>query len=176
MKEIILGGGCFWCVEAVFQRVSGVKEIIAGYSGGNEVDPTYKEICSGKTKHVEVIKIRFDESVVGLSTILDIFMLTHEPTNLDKQGYDEGYQYKSVIFYFDDQDLIVINKIIEKYNKEFAPKTVKTMVQKVKNFYKAEEYHQDYYNKNSQESYCRIVIRPKIDKLNKIIMGLQNKN
>ena len=162
-KEIIVGGGCFWCIEAVFRRVKGVKEAISGYSGGNRENPTYKQVCSGATGHAEVVKVVYDDEVITLDEILEIFFAVHDPTTLNRQGADVGTQYRSIIFYENDDEKKVIEKAIQKAQKNFKDKIVTEVVPK-KTFYKAEDYHQNYYDQNPYQGYCQFVIQPKIQK------------
>jgi len=158
----IFGGGCFWCLEAVFQKVKGVIKIESGYSGGKRKNPTYEQVITGVTGHAEVIRIEFDENIISFSEIIDIFFDIHDPTQLNRQGNDIGTQYRSVVFYIDDnQKQVVLHKI--KLLKKQGINVV-TEVVKFENFYKAENYHQNYYNQNPQNPYCYYVITPKIEK------------
>jgi len=158
----ILGGGCFWCLEAVFQKVKGVKKVISGYSGGKRENPTYEQVCTGVSGHAEVVKIDFDENIISFGEILDIFFEIHDPTQLNRQGNDVGSQYRSVIFYLDEnQKNIALQKITELKNKGID---VVTEVSVLDKFYPAEDYHQNYYNQNPQNPYCHYVITPKIEK------------
>jgi len=163
-ETIILGGGCFWCLDATFRLVRGVKEIVCGYSGGETPNPTYEEVCSSNTKHIEVIKLTFDHRVIDLLAIINIFFTLHDPTSLAKQGHDEGYQYSSAIFYFSDQQEEIIKQAVTNISQIYK-KPIVTIIEPFKNFYVAENYHQDYFNKNPSQAYCQIVINPKIIKL-----------
>ncbi len=165
---IVLGAGCFWCVEAVFQDLSGVLAVNSGYTGGKTKNPTYKEICSGSTGHAEVVKITFDPKIITLSEILEVFFATHDPTTLNRQGADAGTQYRSAIFYTDENQKITAQKMIDALTKsnEFDNPIV-TEVTKLGEFYEAEDYHQNYYNDNSNQPYCVFVINPKLEKLKK---------
>ncbi len=165
---IVLGAGCFWCVEAVFQDLSGVLAVNSGYTGGKTKNPTYKEICSGSTGHAEVVKITFDPKIITLSDILEVFFATHDPTTLNRQGADAGTQYRSAIFYTDENQKITAQKMIDALTKsnEFDNPIV-TEVTKLGEFYEAEDYHQNYYNDNSNQPYCVFVINPKLEKLKK---------
>lgn len=168
MQIATVGGGCFWCTEAVFQEVKGVEKVISGYSGGNAPGrPTYREICSGLTGHAEVVQITFDANVISYEDILVIFMTTHDPTTLNKQGADHGTQYRSVIYYHDDKQSQmakqVINQVAAYYDNpivtEISPLTI---------FYEAEKEHQDYYRNNQTQGYCSFVITPKLAKLRQL--------
>ena len=158
MQTAYFAGGCFWCVEAIFQRIDGVKELINGYSNGSTQNPTYEEVCSGQSGHAEVLKIDFDEQQISFTDLLEVFVETHDPTSLNQQGADRGTQYRSAVFYTDsnqrDQTLSVINSIPDAVT-EISPLDV---------FYPAESYHQNYYNNNPNQPYCQLVILPKIDK------------
>ena len=163
-----LGGGCFWCTEAVFQEVKGVEKVVSGYSGGNVPGhPTYREICSGLTGHAEVIQITFDADVISYEDILVIFMTTHDPTTLNQQGADRGTQYRSVIYYHDNLQ----KEIAEVVSKEIAPyyeNPVVTEISPLDVFFEAEKEHQDYYRNNQEQGYCSFVISPKLTKLRKL--------
>ena len=158
------GGGCFWCIEAVFQRVKGVKSVVSGYSGGNMPDPTYRDVCTNTTGHVESIQIKFDPKIVTYDEIIDMFWKSHDPTSLNKQGADEGSQYRSIIFYHDEKQKKTAEKSMARMQKEFD-KPIVTEIVHFKKFYKAEEHHQDYYNRNKLAPYCMLVIRPKLKKM-----------
>lgn len=163
-ETITLAGGCFWCTEAIFQNLIGVKTVESGYMGGTTLNPTYKEVCSGETGHAEVIKISFDCNVISLSDILEIFWNIHDPTTLNQQGNDVGTQYRSAIFYYDENQ----RKLAEKSKKDAQSMfklPIVTEITKADIFYKAEDYHQNYYNENSFQPYCSFVISPKIKKL-----------
>ena len=163
-----VGGGCFWCTEAVFQEVKGIEKVVSGYSGGNVPGhPTYREICSGLTGHAEVIQITFDAEVISYEDILVIFMTTHDPTTLNRQGADRGTQYRSVIFYHDDNQ----KQIAEVVCKEIAPyydNPIVTEISALDTFYEAEKEHQDFYQNNPNFGYCSFVIDPKLNKLRKL--------
>lgn len=168
LEVITVGGGCFWCTEAVFQQIRGVTSVTSGYTGGNAPGkPTYREICSGLTGHAEVVQITFDPDTVTLYDILEIFMTTHDPTTLNRQGADVGTQYRSVIYYSNDHQ----KKIAENVLNDVAPlykEAIVTEVSPLEIFYEAEEYHQDYYKNNSLQGYCQVVINPKLAKLRKL--------
>jgi len=165
METIVLGGGCFWCTEAVFEKLDGIKDVISGYAGGEILNPTYKQICTGNTGHAEVIKITFDPAVISFTAVLDIFGDCHDPTTLNRQGADVGTQYRSTIMYLSDKQKELAIQWKEKLSKKLEDPVV-TEIVAVPVFYSAEEYHQDYYRKNPNEGYCNFVIRPKLKKLN----------
>ncbi|MEM3078446.1 MAG: peptide-methionine (S)-S-oxide reductase MsrA [Nitrososphaerales archaeon] len=163
-ERATLGAGCFWCIEAVFQRIKGVKSVISGYSGGKVENPTYEEVCSGKTGHAEVVQITFDPKVISYGEILDIFWKVHDPTSLNRQGQDEGTQYRSIILYHDEEQKRIAEKSKAEVSKNFD-KPIVTEIRPLTEFYKAEDYHQDYYNRNRNAPYCRLVIHSKLKKL-----------
>ena len=163
MKEIVLGGGCFWCIEAVFRRVKGVEDAINGYAGGERANPTYQQVCSGATGHAEVVKVVYDEDAISLDEILDIFFAIHDPTTLNRQGADVGTQYRSVVYYGNEEERGIIEAAIKRAQKLYSDPIV-TEVSPKSIFYPAEEYHQNYYDQNPMQGYCQIVIKPKIQK------------
>ena len=163
-----LGGGCFWCVEAVFQRIEGVLSVRPGYAGGDIKNPTYKQICTGNTGHAEVAKIEFDPSKITYSQILNVFWQSHDPTTLNRQGNDVGTQYRSVIFFHDEsQEKIARKSKIDANNSGYWDNEIVTEVTLLNNYYDAEDYHDNYYNNNPNQPYCLFVIKPKLDKLEK---------
>lgn len=162
IQTIILGGGCFWCTESVFLAVRGVVSVVSGYMGGQADTADYESVCTGQTGHVEVIKVDFDEQIIDLSTILDIFFATHDPTTLNRQGNDIGTQYASVIFYTSEQYEIINHKINALKSAGIA---IVTQVRPILPFYKAEEYHQNFFAKNPTQGYCNFAIPPKLVKL-----------
>ena len=164
---ITLGMGCFWCTESIFKRLKGVKKVSSGFSGGNMANPSSDDVYSGTTGHIEVAQIEFDPEEISLEKILYVFWRLHNPTSLDKQGADVGEQYRSVIFYHDSSQKESAEKSKLEAQKMFAEKIVTDIVP-LKNFYPAEAYHQDFYNKNVNSPYCTYVIDPKIEKLKKI--------
>ncbi len=169
IETITLGNGCFWCTEAVFQNVKGVITVESGYSGGDTINPTYKDICTGTTNHAECLRITFDNSMISFADLLKIFFETHNPTTLNRQGNDEGTQYRSVIFYHTAIQKELAQAYISQLNTEgvYANKIV-TIVAPATDFYIAEGYHQNYYNQNKTASYCQFVVRPKVEKFNKL--------
>lgn len=163
------GAGCFWCVEAVFQQIKGVDTVISGYSGGHVKNPAYREVCNGTTGHAEVCQIVFNPQLVSYDELLEAFWLSHDPTTLNRQGNDTGTQYRSAIFYHNDEQKQKAESYKEKLNKENAfGKPVVTEIAEFKVFYKAEDYHQNYFNLNGEEPYCRFVVGPKVDKFKKV--------
>jgi len=161
----ILGGGCFWCTEAVLEKIEGVASVVSGYAGGASTNPTYKEICTGKSGHAEVIKIKFNPAVITFAKILDIFGKCHDPTTLNRQGADVGTQYRSTIMYL-TEDQKSLAQLWKKNLSLILPVPVVTEIVKAPIFYEAEEYHQNYYQRNPNQGYCNFVIRPKLKKLN----------
>ncbi len=159
-----LGGGCFWCLEAVFQRIDGVKSVTSGYAGGTVANPSYEEVCTGKTGHAEVVQIVFDPDVLSYEQLLHTFWECHDPTTMNRQGADVGTQYRSVIFYQDDYQRAIAERSRAEAQKEFEDPIV-TEIQPLKAFYKAEDYHQDYFNNHANAPYCTLVIKPKLKKL-----------
>lgn len=169
LETATLGSGCFWCTEAIFERVNGVIAVVSGYSGGTVEDPSYKEVCDGTTGHAECTQITFDSSVISYDELLEIFWKTHDPTTLNKQGNDVGTQYRSVIFYHNDAQKqkaeFYKNKLIE---EKIWDKPIVTEITKFDKFYPAEDYHQEYYDNNPNQGYCSFVITPKVEKFEKI--------
>ncbi len=163
-EKATLGAGCFWCVEAVFERIPGVQSVVAGYAGGSKQNPTYEEVCTGTTGHAEVAQIAFDPSVVSFDKILEIYWKAHDPTTLNRQGADVGTQYRSVIFYEGEQQKAAAEQSKKEAQKLFQDPIV-TEIQPLTVFYKAENYHQDYYKNNPHAPYCTFVIKPKLKKL-----------
>lgn len=164
-----LGGGCFWCTEAVYKELKGVADVKPGYSGGHVKNPSYREVCTGNTGHAEVVQITFDPGVVSFSDILEVFFKTHDPTTLNRQGNDIGTQYRSVIFYHSEKQKEIAEKVIQLFEKEkIYDKPIVTQVEPFKAFYEAEDYHHDYYERNKNQPYCQFVITPKIEKFEKI--------
>jgi methionine-S-sulfoxide reductase len=169
MDTLTLGGGCYWCVEAVYERLEGVQEVISGYSGGRMKDPTYEMVCTGTTGHAEVVRVIFDTTKTSVYEVLKVFFTVHDPTTLNRQGADVGTQYRSVIFYRNEQQRRIAGELIAVLNEEKVyPNPVVTEVSPSKAFYIAEDYHQDYYARNPSQGYCRLVIQPKIDKFEKV--------
>ena len=166
-KSIVLGGGCFWCVEAVFDGVKGVKNVVSGYSGGQIKNPSYKEVSRSKTNHAEVCKISYDDNTITLENILEIFFLSHDPTTLNRQGNDIGKHYRSIILYKNDKEKKKIVDFTKKMNEDFFNNKIVTEIKQFETFYIAEGYHQDYYKLNESQPYCKFVISPKVNKARK---------
>ena len=166
-KQVIyLGGGCFWCIESVFERLKGVEKAVSGYMGGEMANPTYQEVCSGKTGHAEVVKVEYDPNVISLSQLLEVFFAVHDPTTPDRQGNDRGTQSRSAIFYTSDRQLQSVNSYMEGLKKERVfDQAIVTQIVKAKEFYEAESYHQDYFRRNPKQPYCQMVVAPKVKKL-----------
>ncbi len=165
MMIATFGGGCFWCTETIFQRVEGVEQVLPGYMGGTTVNPTYEEVCTGATGHAEVIHIIYDPSRVSYATLLAIFFKTHDPTTLNRQGNDVGTQYRSAIFYHDQLQKGMAEEMIAGLEKEQVfDSPIVTEVTPASEFYEAEDYHKDYFNRNPDNPYCAAVIAPKLDK------------
>lgn len=169
LETATFAGGCFWCTEAIFKRLKGVEEVISGYSGGRTENPTYEEVSSGDSGHAEAIQVKFDPSVISYEQLVEIFFKLHDPTTLNQQGADIGEQYRSAIFYHSQTQKEIAEKVMEKFEKEKVYEDpIITEITEFSNFYKAEGYHQDYYENNrNSNAYCRIVIDPKIQKLYK---------
>jgi len=166
-NEIVLGGGCFWCVEAVFEGVKGVKNITSGYSGGKIKNPSYKEVSRSLTNHAEVCKITYNKKTISLENILEIFFLSHDPTTLNRQGNDIGKHYRSIVFHSNQEEEKIILEYIKKINSSIFDNKIVTEVKKFEAFYLAEEYHQDYFKLNEDQPYCKFVISPKVTKARK---------
>jgi len=170
---ITFGGGCYWCMEAVFQRLNGVENVASGFSGGQVENPTYKEVCTGLTGHAEVIQISYDTTKISLLEILRVFFTMHDPTTLNQQGNDVGTQYRSAVFYRNEEQKNNVQTLIKALNDADAyPSKIVTQVEPFIKFYKAEDYHQNYYNDNKEQGYCKFVIQPKIEKLEKVFKNL----
>jgi peptide-methionine (S)-S-oxide reductase len=169
LEKATLGGGCFWCTEAVYLELKGVTDVKPGYSGGDVKNPTYKEVCTGTTGHAEVVQITFDTDVISFSEILEVFFMTHDPTTLNRQGNDVGTQYRSVIFYHNEKQKETAEKVIQLFKQEeIYDKPIVTEVAPFDKFYVAEDYHFNYYNRNKSQGYCQFIITPKLEKFRKI--------
>ena len=166
MQSIYLGGGCFWCTEAIFNIVKGIDKVIPGYMGGEKDNPTYQEVCSGETGHAEVIQCIFDEKIISLKHVLTVFFSTHDPTQLNRQGNDIGTQYRSIIFCANKKEKEIVESFIESIRHKYD-KNIVTKVEINNKFFKAESYHLDYFNRNSNTPYCQIIIKPKLLKFKK---------
>ena len=163
-----LGGGCFWCVEAVYLEAAGVTSVVSGYMGGQRPNPTYEEVCSGSSGHVEVVQIEFDPAIITFRDVLEIFFATHDPTTLNRQGNDSGTQYRSVIFYHSPEQQATANELIRELtlDKAFSDPIV-TAVEPAQEFYPAEDYHQEYFKNHPYQPYCAFVVSPKVQKFRK---------
>ncbi|MDA4123258.1 MAG: peptide-methionine (S)-S-oxide reductase MsrA [Thaumarchaeota archaeon] len=173
-KEVAtLGGGCFWCSEAVFTELKGVEKVESGYSGGTKANPSYEEVCGGNTGHAEAVQVTFDPGIISYRQLLQIFLTVHDPTTLNRQGADVGTQYRSVIFYHDQAQKETAQKVIkETEDAKIWGRPIVTEVTPFKAFYKAEDYHQEYYSNNPNQGYCRVVIEPKVTKFRKQYQAL----
>jgi peptide-methionine (S)-S-oxide reductase len=167
-ESLVLGGGCFWCTEATFQLVPGVRSVVSGYAGGHTPRPTYEAVCAGSTGHAEVIKIEFDPAQASLEKLLDFFWTVHDPTTLNAQGNDHGTQYRSIILYAGEEQKAAAEKSKAAAQKNFSDPIV-TEILPLKEFFVAEGYHQDYFKKNPSAGYCRFVVKPKVDKAKKAL-------
>jgi methionine-S-sulfoxide reductase len=163
MEQLVVGGGCFWCVEGGLKNLRGVSEAIPGYTGGETQDPTYQQVCSGNTGHAEVVIVTFDEQTIPLKTLLEVFFTLHDPTQLNRQGADIGTQYRSVIFTADEQQKITAEEVIEQCQLNFD-NTIVTEISPLGHLYIAEDYHHDYFEMNQNAPYCSMVIKPKLNK------------
>lgn len=168
-ETITLGGGCYWCVEAVYENLNGVKSVVSGFSGGKVANPSYEEVCTGTTGHAEVVQITYDKTVTDINEIFKVFFTVHDPTTLNRQGADVGTQYRSVIFYQNAEQKKAAESIIAELNKaKVYDSPIVTKVEPFSKFYKAEDYHQNYYANNKNQPYCKMVIQPKIEKFEKV--------
>jgi len=168
METTTLGGGCFWCLEAVYQELQGVHSVVSGYAGGTVEHPTYDQVCSGTTGHAEIVQITFDPQVISFEDVLNVFWCTHDPTTLNRQGYDVGTQYRSVIFYHNEQQRVSAEKSKRDTDaSRLWPHPIVTEISPLPTFYKAEDYHQNYYHDNPYQPYCSVIIDPKLRKLRK---------
>ena len=164
MTTYVLAGGCFWCLDAVYRRLKGVTEVVSGYAGGAVDNPTYEQVSTAETGHAEVVQITFDETIIPRETILDLFFLIHDPTTLNRQGNDVGPQYRSDMFYSNDTQRVAFEAALERAKEHWSDEPIVTKLTQLETFWPAEDYHQDYFNKNPGNGYCSIVIAPKISK------------
>jgi peptide-methionine (S)-S-oxide reductase len=168
LETATLAGGCFWCLEAVFEQVRGVESVVSGYAGGHDPAPTYQSVCSGRTGHAEVVQLTFDPAVVSYREILDLFFATHDPTTVDRQGPDSGTQYRSAVYYHSpEQKAAAESAIAELTASRVFPDPIVTEVEQAGHFYPGEAYHQEYYRRNLDQPYCQFIIAPKVAKLRK---------
>ncbi len=169
LEKATLGGGCFWCTEAIYLELKGVVDVKPGYSGGHVINPTYKQVCEGTTGHAEVVQITFDPEIVSFSQILEVFFKTHDPTSLNRQGNDVGPQYRSVIFYHNEAQKETAEKVIKAFEQEHVyDRPIVTEISKFDHFYIAEDYHINYFARNKTQGYCQFVVAPKVEKFRKI--------
>jgi peptide-methionine (S)-S-oxide reductase len=169
LQKATLGGGCFWCTEAIFKELKGVDDVKPGYSGGHVKNPSYKEVCTGNTGHAEVVQITYDTELISFAEILEVHFMTHDPTTLNRQGADTGTQYRSAVFYHtNDQKYTALNIMDQLNKKKIYNDPIVTEVTPFEAFYEAEDYHQNYFAQNKNQPYCQFVISPKIDKFKKI--------
>ncbi|MBL4708901.1 MAG: peptide-methionine (S)-S-oxide reductase MsrA [Flavobacteriales bacterium] len=169
MKKATFGSGCFWCVEAIYQQLKGVKTVLPGYSGGAVKNPTYEEVCTGGTKHAEVIHLEYDENEISFQELLEIFFKTHDPTTLNRQGEDIGTQYRSVIFPHSKEQQIIAEKTIKLLEHENVfNRPIITSIEAFEVFYEAEDYHKNYFSNNPEKAYCSAVVRPKVEKFKRV--------
>jgi peptide-methionine (S)-S-oxide reductase len=167
-EQVVFANGCFWCTEAVFQRIEGVEEVVSGYTGGTIKNPAYREVCAGKSGHAEAITITYQPQIVSFNTLLEVFFTTHDPTTLNRQGNDMGTQYRSEIFFTSEEQKGKAEAFITLLNeKKVFPKPIVTQVTPLDVFYKAEEDHHNYYNENKEQPYCQFTITPKLEKIKK---------
>lgn len=177
LETITLAGGCYWCVEAIYENLDGVKSVVSGYAGGKTVNPTYEEVCTGKTGHAEVVQVTYDKNVTNLDEIFNVFFTVHDPTTLNRQGADVGTQYRSAIFYKNEEQKKAAQSIINALIKgKIYDSPIVTTLEPLTQFYKAENYQQNYYANNKSQPYCKLVIQPKIEKFEKLFKDrLKNK-
>lgn len=169
METTTLGSGCFWCTEAVFQQLKGVSSVVSGYSGGSVENPSYNQVTTGRTGHAEVCQIQFDPDQISYEELLDVFFHTHDPTTLNRQGNDVGTQYRSVIFYHNDEQRVIAERVKKELDESGTWKNpIVTEIVPYEKFYRAEDYHQNYFRNNQNEGYCRVVIAPKLKKFEKV--------
>lgn len=173
LQKATLGGGCFWCTEAIYLELKGVVDVKPGYSGGHVKNPTYKEVCEGTTGHAEVVQITFDPEIISFSQLLEVFFMTHDPTTRNRQGNDVGPQYRSVVFYHNEKQKEVAERVINLFEKEaIYSKPIVTEVAEFDKFYIAEDYHINYFARNKTQGYCQFVVAPKVEKFKKIFKEL----
>ncbi|MEN9666073.1 MAG: Peptide methionine sulfoxide reductase MsrA [Planctomycetota bacterium] len=173
MAKATFAGGCFWCTEAVYKEIKGVKEVTSGYIGGKNPNPTYKQVCTGLTGHAEAVEIEYDPDLVPYEKLLEVFFATHDPTTLNRQGADSGTQYRSGVFYHDDEQKQIADKVIERLNvARVFPQRIVTEVTEASTFYPAEDYHQDYFENNPFQPYCQAAVSPKVAKVRKVFKDL----
>jgi peptide-methionine (S)-S-oxide reductase len=166
IETAVLGGGCFWCMEAVFVELRGVERVVSGYAGGHVPNPTYDQVCTKETGHIEVVQVTFDDEQISFSDLLDVFLTVHDPTSWDRQGADAGPQYRSAVFYTSDEQRVATEEAIARIDESHVwPLPVVTQVRPLEAFYPAEDYHQSYFARNPRQTYCQAVIAPKVSKM-----------
>jgi peptide-methionine (S)-S-oxide reductase len=176
LQTATLAGGCFWCLEAVYDEVKGVQGVESGYAGGHMDNPSYREVCNGNTGHAEVVQVHFDPSIVSYRDLLNVFFAIHDPTTLNRQGADVGTQYRSAIFYHDEEQKKIAEELIKDLNaQQIWDKPIVTQVEKLDKFYMAEDYHQEYFARNQYQPYCMAVVAPKVSKFRKHFLELLKK-
>ena len=176
LQTATLAGGCFWCLEAVYDEIKGVHSVESGYAGGHTPNPNYREVCGGDTGHAEVVQVHFDPNVVSYRDLLNVFFAIHDPTTLNRQGADVGTQYRSAIFYHDDEQKKIAEELIKDLNaQQIWDKPIVTQVEKLDTFYMAEDYHQEYFARNPYQPYCMAVVAPKVSKFRKHFLELLKK-
>ena len=176
LQTATLAGGCFWCLEAVFDEVKGVQDVESGYAGGDMDNPSYREVCNGDTGHAEVVQVKYDPAVISFHDLLNVFFAIHDPTTLNRQGGDAGTQYRSAIFYHDDEQKMVAEELIKSLNaQKIFDRPIVTEVTKLDKFYIAEDYHQEYFARNTFQPYCQAVVAPKVSKFRKHFLELLKK-
>ena len=176
LQTATLAGGCFWCLEAVYDEIKGVHSVESGYAGGHVDSPTYREVCSGTTGHAEVVQVHFDPNVVSYRDLLNVFFAIHDPTTLNRQGADVGTQYRSAIFYHDEEQKRIAEESIKELNaQQIWDRPIVTQVEKLDKFYMAEDYHQEYFARNPYQPYCMAVVAPKVSKFRKHFLELLKK-
>lgn len=165
MAQATIGGGCFWCIEAAFQRIQGVEDVVPGYAGGRSEAPTYDEVCSGTTGHAEVVQIDFDPDEISFRQLLHVFFSIHDPTTENREGADVGTQYRSIVLPHDEEQHAIVEEVVDELQETIFEDPIVTEIQPLDTFYEAEDEHHDYYEKNPKAGYCRVVIDPKLEKL-----------
>ncbi|MBW6474324.1 MAG: peptide-methionine (S)-S-oxide reductase MsrA [Anaerolineaceae bacterium] len=165
LNKIVLGGGCFWCLDPIYKNLTGVEDVVVGYAGGSVIYPTYEQVCTGRTGHAEVVEVTYDPEMISLSGLLEVFFQVHDPTSLNRQGADVGTQYRSIILLNDEAEMQQVKEIVEKIDQSSLWRSkIVTQIDVLTEFFPAEEYHQDYYEKNPWAGYCQVVINPKVNK------------
>ncbi|PKO06647.1 MAG: peptide-methionine (S)-S-oxide reductase [Chloroflexi bacterium HGW-Chloroflexi-3] len=171
-RKIVLGGGCFWCLDPIFKNLTGIEDVVVGYAGGIVISPTYEQVCTGRTGHAEVVEVTYDPEMISLSGLLEVFFQVHDPTTLNRQGADVGTQYRSIILVKDEAEKKQVNEIVEKIDQsDLWRSKIVTQIDVLTEFYPAEDFHQDYFEKNPWAGYCQVVINPKVQKFKQKFAG-----